>query len=348
MEKRCSKYDKGRNLFSLSRPAVLAEILLSITPAFVSCTMAGTASEDPDIPVQIQLTRSAKGSLNSLDIFFFNNDPLQRLDAYQRIENCPASAVNGYSRSGEKRLALLANASGDKYTWSRIQSFPSLEGIRCRLDRENPASPVMSGTNTLQAGTDRFCPIALDPLLCRIVLGSISCDFHERPYKGASLENVKVYLTNVSASTPPFPDSEHSVMEELLNPGRLDSAAVAALSHPEMVFAELGQSVGLGLVSPDLELYCYPNNPAGDDLGAPPTRLVIEGELQGETYYYPITLADRKELPEGLVRGTTLRLDVTLTRRGTKDPDVPADPSSLNIRFEPQPWSEQPGQIIRF
>ena len=82
------------------------------------------------------------------------------------------------------------------------------------------------------------------------------------------------------------------------------------------------------------DLYCYPNPADGTVFGQPVTRLVVEGKLRGVTYYYPI------DLP-GLEADTQYNLDITLTRTGTADPDIPAASGTILLQDEVLEWDER-------
>jgi hypothetical protein len=126
-----------------------------------------------------------------------------------------------------------------------------------------------------------------------------------------------------------------------LNAGRLDPDRTAALAHPETVFQTLAGPVGDEVVFPDLHFYAYPNPAAEDALGTPLTRLVIEGTLLGETCYYPISITP-------LEGGQSHVFDITLTRFGTADPDIPATRDQVRVSGAVAPWNEMFPQIQHF
>ena len=75
--------------------------------------------------------------------------------------------------------------------------------------------------------------------------------------------------------------------------------------------------------------------------GSPVTRLVIEGKLRGTTYYYPI------DLP-GLEADVQYRMDVTLTRAGTTDPDTPAAAGSIRLECQVLDWDGREWEDIHY
>ena len=96
-----------------------------------------------------------------------------------------------------------------------------------------------------------------------------------------------------------------------------------------------------GRIYPDASFFCYPNPSDGTEFGSPVTRLVIEGKLRGTTYYYPI------DLP-GLKADAQYRMDVTLTRAGTTDPDTPAVAGSIRLESRVLDWDGREWEDIHF
>ena len=180
--------------------------------------------------------------------------------------------------------------------------------------------------------------VTLRPMLAKITLRSIACEFSERPYAGERLQDVRAYLTYASQECRPFaPEDPPS---SWLNAGRLDEAGTAALAHPETVLQTLTASLG-GRIYPSAGFYCYPNPSDGSEFGSPVTRLVIEGKLRGTTYYYPI------DLP-GLQADVQYRMDVTLTRAGTTDPDTPAASGSIRLESQVLDWDGRDWEDIHY
>ena len=70
-----------------------------------------------------------EGNAESLDVFTFENDRLERLDSYQRFEK---GDYNGNiceiaSCSGEKTMIIIANSPIKKHEWIDINCLKSLE-----------------------------------------------------------------------------------------------------------------------------------------------------------------------------------------------------------------------------
>ena len=293
----------GRRLSAALRGA------LCHLPAFLllACTPLAQPETTPAVrKTQIYILLVGKTNLQGIDLLFFQDAPLYRLDAYQHLDGAPKNRVTGTSSTAARQVVILSNYPSSTYAWSSIRSIESLESLPFRLSK--------------------------------VTLRSVACEFSERPYVGEKLQDVRAYLTYASEECRPFaPDDTPS---SWLNAGRLDETATAALSHPEAVLRSLSPSLG-GRIYPDADFYCYPNPSDGTEFGSPVTRLVIEGKLRGTTYYYPI------DLP-GLKADAQYRMDVTLTRAGTTDPDTPAVAGSIRLESRVLDWDGREWDDIHF
>ena len=267
-------------------------------------------------------------------MLFFQEAPLYRLDAYQHLEGMSGNRVTGTSSTAAHKVVILSNYPVDAYAWSGIRSFESLADLPFRLQDEDPAAPMLVGES--EAGS--MNRVILRPMLAKITLRSIACDFTGRAYVGERLQDVRAYLTYASQECRPFAVEDRPMA--WLNAGRLDEAETGTLAHPEAVLQTLSASLG-GRIYPAANFYCYPNPSDGSEFGSPVTRLVIEGKLRGVTYYYPI------DLP-GLEADVQYAMDVTLTRAGTTDPDTPAVSGSIRLEGHILDWDGREWEAIHY
>lgn len=304
--------------------------------------------EETVTKIMLASTGVAESGIRSLDLFFFNDDQQQRLDAYQRIEGNGPSAV-GASRSGKKILAVLANSPYDRYHWADVRSLEGLSEKHIHLQEEDGGRPFLSGLVRFDAGKDRTVTVDLAPRTARIELRSLRCDFRGRPYEGAALEDVRVYLTNASAACPLL-DGPARAPVSFVNVGRLNPGDLEGFRDPGLVCAALPGPVGSRPVFPGIRLYCYPHAEPEDSPGSPFTRLVIEGKIRGRTCYYPLAI-NRGDLagdPAGILPDRTYRFDLTFTRIGAEDPDGALEPGTLQTGLSVTDWHGQDNTVIPF
>ena len=341
--------------FFLNRNILFAYALLILLPVFFSCDYGSLLLSEGSFPetsgnecrtsVKVRL-RNVSDSIcgpSIIDIFVFNNDGLGRLDSYQRIEACLTDKIPAASRMGDKILAVIANSGKDASDWAEVNSIAGLYDTMSDIADENPASPLMCGIADVSMGSEQECTIEMAPLLASVCLKSIRCDFSGRPYAGAPLTDVRAYLINVSAQVPLFRQDDF-IPAEIINAAGLSDYDMGRMLHPEMLFSRIENPIGPDAVSPGINLYCYPNTSREESIGSPYTRLVIEGKILGKTFYYPINInrnsGNQNRTGDGIFRSCRYVFDVTITRCGTNDPDIPADPSMIKINMMPEPWEE--------
>ncbi len=281
-------------------------------------------------------TRAAlEKEIGTLHVFIYDCDSLGRLDSYHRFDSRKSGQkLTCTSRAGRKIFAAVANLDMEKLDWRETSSFEALEKCISRFNDDSPDLPVMTSVTEGFAGSNLPVTMALERLFANIRLVSVSCDFKGREYEGAVIKNAKAYLININGSSELFRRKEFTV-SEMLNFHKLN----AGDSPSNTVSADIGD-IGDRTISPGISLYCYPNDASEDTASAPMTRLVIEGEVNGTKYYWPVTLR-----PE---RNMRYDLTVRITRTGTDSPDLPADTASVEVVCKPVAWNEKDEQTVLF
>ena len=98
-------------------------------------------------------------------------------------------------------------------------------------------------------------------------------------------------------------------------------------------------------------LYCYSNET--EDISSC-TKLILEAELDGVTYYYPIPVnqpgyGDPGSYGHnGIRRNTAYSYGIVITRPGSPDPTVPLEPGDLELSIEVADWTFVPVFEKRF
>ncbi len=331
------------SVYSVHFPPFLGTFtLLSFLPAFLYGCNAPQALPDSSIPEIVTKisTEAISGKIADLDIFVFRNDRMQRLDCYQKVED-PASWNNEVvSSSGERIIAVCANSGMSAGEWASITSLSYLRNLSFSLENESIAHPFMYGVAEVSPGSSsKNKTLYIRPLMSIVELRSIKCDFRGRPYAGEVLEDVRVYLTNVNAEYRIMEDSE-ILPTRIINAGRLREEDVALMSDPGMIVRDIEGTIGEKVWRPGIQLACYPNNSTTEGPGTPFTRLVIEGKIKGETFYWPLNI-NKEDNGYGIGRNERYRYDITITRKGTKDPDTPVRKEDIDINFSIEKWDEK-------
>lgn len=324
-------------------------LLVTITPAFYSCSKQENASPGKGTMHRVSINvKSIPGMPGSVDIFFFNDDRLRRLDSYMRTDI--SGTLEAASREGAKIMSIIANSPLLEDECCKIHTYEDLEAMYTELKDETTDSPVMSAERKVNAGHENHCSITLEPIMSKVRINSISCDFHGKPYKGRTLANVKIYLTNV-CSRFPLSGKGPKTPECIINHGHLSKEDIAVFKDPGMIFREIDTNIGETVLFPDIDLYCYPNMCDEEGLGASFTRLVIEGTLDGAVTYYPIDInrGDWSSLDnKGVGRNSAYIYDITITRRGTSSPDIPIAICDAGCTFTARPWNMAEDRVIEY
>lgn len=309
-----------RNLFARRPSAAILAALLQY-PAFFCCT-----------PIPAPAKRIAAGDY--IDVFFFDTLSPQYLDSYQRLK--AGDVLYAMSSVGPKRVVALSVGSKDAMTWADIRTYADLCKYRFSLKEDSPEKPLMAGEAVLDDGISRVADLDMKTSLARVVLGSVACDFSDTPYTGYGFDNKLIYIQYAGVEARPFGPGQE-VPLSTINQGWLDSAAVMSFQRPQMLLQKGLGNIWRQRVMEERVFWCYGNDVDTSALGRPVTRLVMDGYVGEHHCYYPI------DLPR-LRAGETMRLDVTLRRIGTPDPDIPASGEMISLETKTIPWDIRDGR----
>lgn len=333
---------------------VLGIIILLICPVLHGCeplhmtdshfTAAGK------VPVKMSVHSKEPMRGEALDILVFRNDATQYLECWQRVHVSEEDEVAIASMNGEKTvMACSGMKDSDHGNWMWVSSLSSLSDAWSDLENETKDSPVMSGSCSLNAGStlSERPHLTLRRISSEIHLRSLKCDFKGRPYEGEKLSDVHVYLTNVNASCRIWNDTGHA--SRIINQGRLVMEDVLRFSDTGLILQHIDGEVGSNGIDTDIRLRCYPNSPREEGLGSPFTRLVIQGVLDGDVWYWPIDINRKGDSSdEGISSNCRYIYDIVLTRKGSADPDTAIKTGTASIAMEVKRWEDKEDYTITY
>ena len=330
-------------LLHFIRPAYAGIFILLLPTIFIGCSDSVPPRSDDFCTHSVVRSRvtspiSQYLSGSTLDILTFNDDRLGRLDSYQRIEKFTGNAVYPTSTSGGKIIFLYYGSVDDRYGWAQINSISSLGKICCNLEDESRNRPIMTGQCRCIAG-ETSIPIDLAPLSCKVKLTQLQCDFSGTPYAKSKIRDVKAYLTNVNATCSIMPESYPNKVR-LINVGMLNPSDIEGFKDRSILFQEITGELGLNIIRTDACFLCYPNNTDATRT----TRLVIEGKIDGETYYWPLEVGDG----EGISRNCSYEYCILIRRKGTSDPDILIDRKDIGLNLNVKQWEEKENCYVGF
>ena len=100
--------------------------------------------------------------------------------------------------------------------------------------------------------------------------------------------------------------------------------------------------------------YCYENMVASESADKKFTKLIIQADMNGHTYYYPISINregfgyDASNGHAGIKRNTSYSVNVTILRPGSLDPDTPVEHSAMTATLNIAPWATVPAVSVIF
>ena len=281
-------------------------------------------------------------SESTLDIFTFEDDRLRHLDAYQRLDHMNSETIPVSSTGGNKIFFLCINSQKNRYDWGMISSYSTLQNVFCDLEYESLEKRTMTSEIHTIAGKS-ICIAETLPLTSEIVVEKIGCDFSGTPYSQSVIQDLKIYLTNVCASCPIIYNEEYKP-NRIINTGGFNQTDISTFRSPDIIFRSLTEQLGMSSICPGISLLCYPTPAQEESPGSPHTRLVLEGKIDSQIYYWPITIAPGS----GIGRGNRYVYDILIRRKGVTDPDTPIDIKSIDIQLKTKPWIEKEDYSVSF
>lgn len=321
--------------------------IMTILPALLYGCMypvSPDTSSETETALHLETACKGTGRYHTIDILAFNDNKMQRLDSYQRIISPDISTIKAGSSSGDKIFEIIVNSQKESFDWAEINSRTGLKNINVNLEDETEETYIMTGTHHGTAG--EASRINMRRLSSEIILRSINCDFSGKAYSGHVIKDAKIYLTNVNAECPIWNEGLYRPLR-IVNRGRLIMSDVNGFSAPESIFRDIGKEIGINIINPAITLRCYPNEIEEESPGGAFTRIVIEGEVDGKTYYWPINI-NRNDNGTGVNRNSRYIYDIRIRRLGSEDPDFAIEPEDADIKLEIEEWEEKEEYGVRF
>ena len=321
-----------------------ATMYLNISSAMTKASGAGHGVQEDD------------NTVNTLEVFVFRTDgeDAGTLDVYKKFEGDALGDLTNLevkSTTGAKSIYVIANSH--KESFASIRLLSQFEDELSLLQKESARSFTMTGTADVTLTTVTPVSVTLQRLVARIGVGSIKTNFSGTPYEGTLLKNVKLYLLNVngdktySANTAP-------ASPLVLNLDAPVESDITGCVMTNMIYEELGSDVSEAAYTTKHYFYCYENMIAAESGNNYFTRLVLQADLGGKTYYYPINV-NREEHGyvaenghKGVKRNTAYDFDIVISRPGSLDPNEPVQYGALQVTMNVADWTIIPKASIIF
>lgn len=330
---------------------VLGMLTLFTLPALVNGCSSDLLDEGQTVSSEITIIQNTQPEIQngSLDIMVFNDNSLKRLDSYQRFDNWSTTDIKIASRSGDKIILAIANSGIGPLDWTQINSLESTCGLKAHLKDDSIGKPIMSGGTKLHAGTDsNIKELEMVPLSSIVEVRSIRCDFSGLPYAGEHITEAKAYLLNINSECS-FTADGNVMPLSIINYGKLCYSDLEAFTEQDILIHYFSSQIGTEWVRDAAKLICFPNSAEEESPGSPFTKLVIEGKISGNTYYWtiPINRTGISDEP-GIHRNRRYIYDIDIRRKGTTEPDVNINAEAITFKMEIEKWEEKDNYEVRF
>ena len=251
--------------------------------------------------------------VNDLQIFVFDKNGL-----YETSSQGSGSTLALTCTTGEKNIVALVNAPKE----GPVDNIQQLRSRTSDLSDCSATNIVMSGEvkKTLTASTT--ITMQVERLAAKVAVAKVSTDFELDAHKSLAFEIKSIYLINVAGERAYLSDNTPQVW---YNEAQYSSSSSLQFLHDDV---DDGAVSNGGSYDKEHFFYCYPNTTST------PTRLVVEAEVGGYTYYYPLTL-------DTVAPNTAYTYNLTITRLGSDSPDVPVAEGTVNFTVTVKDWVEQ-------
>ena len=290
-----------------------------------------------------QGNQTSDNNISTLEFFIFNADGVSKgvLDAYHKFTTEDGiSKLEVKATTGAKNIYVVANSHRED--WKGVVTLDEFKRQVSSLKNENNKNFVMVGSTdaTLQATTS--ITLEISRLVARVELVSLKTTFTGTPYEGMSLSNVKLYLTNVHSSKCFF-NGEIST-PVILNSKALNEENVNSCAMPGALYDAISKAIGNEVYNTPHYFYTYENLMDTESVSNRFTRLVIQADLDGHTYYYPVNINQEgygyvaSNGHKGIKRNTSYKINVNILRPGSTNPDEPLQHGALSCSVNVVNW----------
>ena len=231
-------------------------------------------------------------------------------------------------RLGEKEIVVLANAPDMR----DMISYDAFLVKKSYLADNSEGHLVMEGNASMDLSlSGGSVTVDLRRMVSKVILDGITVDFEHDEYDDLDFILKKIYLTNVAG------DMTYSA--ETADPALWYNKIVQTSSDDvDGMILETFTDVNLKGATDytsSHHFYCYPNPYENDDFSLQwsprPTRLVVEAELGGEVFYYPVSLPV-------LERNNRYHVTLHIVRPGAKTPEQEMDRQAASFTINIVGW----------
>lgn len=267
---------------------------------------------------------SDHAAVASIQFFVFDGEVL---DAYKKITSGSSTSIT--VKTGSKTVWAVVNAPDIL----NVTTLTQLKAVSSTLG-SNTTNFVMVGSAPAEVPSEDPIEVEVKRIVSRVLVKKVTAAFTNPAYSAMTCKLVKMFLLNApgdtnlgltAAPTSWFNQREYEYV------GSVNDLLVTNCSD---------YNLNSGPFTTACYHYCYPNPTVADSQAttwsARHTRMVIEVELGGETFYYPITLPV-------LEAGKSYEIEnLTITRKGASNPDTVISLADATFVIDIKEWTVVP------
>lgn len=250
-------------------------------------------------------------NVNNLQVIVFNKYGLYETSAY-----ATRSSVDLTCTAGEKRMIALVNANRE----DNVKNVDDLAARSLYLKDTGEGDLVMLGDTTLTVSAGNPITVDVSYLSSKISLEAVRLELADEQHKDLPFAVKAVFLTNVAGDRQYMTSGNPTVW---YHEGVYNSDNTLPFLHDRVNSGQLIS--GEKQYNTKHYFYCYPNQTDTK------TRLVIQTEIAGQIYYYPIELDE-------VLENNEYSYSVVLTRFGAERPDGTLDKGSYSVKVSMKSW----------
>lgn len=288
--------------------------------------------------------QSDDNHIQTLEIFVFRVNEGKPddgvLDGYRKFtadELGDLTNLEVQTTTGGKMIYAVANSH--RANWKGVNTRTLFEQQTALLAQENLKSFIMAGGTEARLQIASTVSFTIKRLVARVQVNSIKTAFKDGPYEGMELKDVKAYLLNAQAEKVIFDGSGNNL--KVYNKGKAVAGDSQACVMNGGIYENLGTDISDAGYRVPHYFYCFENGCTEETDENKFTRVVIEGELNGTVYYYPIKLSEVK-------RNCCYSIDVTIKRPGSTDPDSDVEKGTLSATVSVKDWEPLSESVVEF
>lgn len=315
-------------------------ILIAACTLLAGCSIKDDRSNCSTCPVELTVdvdgdrsTKTTSGiedsRVNGMQVFVFRMDGT--LDG---SSSASGSSVTVSCTAGERVICAVVNAP----SVGRVTTLAALRRKVSQLQENTPSNFIMYGQQEKIVAVRSSVTLPVTRLLAKITIERISTDWTAEAYRTSEFRLTGLYVINAAGEWPLYRvcDSESTpepYIPDLWFNQRRNNGDVPSLLSDSFAPVSIPNK---GSYAVSHSFFCYPNpvmSDSSDETWCPrKTRLVVEADLDGTTYYYPVTFNAVEPNRSYVVRG------LTITRPGALDPDMPLDSEDLSCTVIVTDW----------